>query len=231
MQATSFGNISYLYRNGKIPFYFLHGLGGTGNTWLKLARFLKPELELFFIDLLGHGRSDKPVDHLTIEDQCAMLDEFLMNSSAGEYGLVGNSYGGWIALRYTISRERQPGYLVLVDSAGLPTAIGNQSQPMNARYILNAIAMSNHNEEHIIRTIVEANQAPGERLTESELGSIKSRTLILWGERDSLIPVDRATTLHRCIPQSSLHVLTGAGHVPQTTHPRELASLINDFVQ
>ena len=38
--SLSSGGISYLERKGQYPIIFLHGLGGTGNNWLKLAGYL-----------------------------------------------------------------------------------------------------------------------------------------------------------------------------------------------
>lgn len=60
----------------------------------------------------------------------------------------------------------------------------------------------------------------------SELGSIKAPTRIVWGERDFVIPLESGKLLQSWIPGSTLHVIPGAGHLPQQELPNELVRLI-----
>lgn len=60
----------------------------------------------------------------------------------------------------------------------------------------------------------------------SDLAQIKIPTRIIWGERDVVIPLESAKLLQSWIPGSSLHVISGSGHVPQQEHPVEVARLI-----
>jgi pimeloyl-ACP methyl ester carboxylesterase len=53
------------------------------------------------------------------------------------------------------------------------------------------------------------------------IATITVPTLILWGERDRLIPVDRAQQFKRDIAGSTLVVLPGLGHVPQQESPEQ----------
>jgi pimeloyl-ACP methyl ester carboxylesterase len=46
-------------------------------------------------------------------------------------------------------------------------------------------------------------------------------TLILWGEKDSWIPVRQGYVLEKAIPGSNLIVFPGAGHVPMEEIPTE----------
>jgi pimeloyl-ACP methyl ester carboxylesterase len=56
-------------------------------------------------------------------------------------------------------------------------------------------------------------------------------TLILWGRKDPLIPVEHAAVAHRRIPGSGLEIFDNAGHFPHLEEPVRFARLLMDFVQ
>ena len=47
---------------------------------------------------------------------------------------------------------------------------------------------------------------------------------ILWGDKDTVTPIDQATDLQKLLPQASLTQLPGLGHIPQIEDP----ALYND---
>jgi len=56
-------------------------------------------------------------------------------------------------------------------------------------------------------------------------------TLIVWGRRDPLIPVEHATVAHRAISGSRLEIFDGAGHFPQLEQPVRFARVLIDFIE
>lgn len=56
-------------------------------------------------------------------------------------------------------------------------------------------------------------------------------TLILWGRRDPLIPVEHAAFAHQRIPGSRLEIFEDAGHFPHLEDPARFARLLMDFVK
>ena len=56
-------------------------------------------------------------------------------------------------------------------------------------------------------------------------------TLILWGEKDPLIPVRHAHEAHEKIPGSRLEIFPDAGHFPYRDDPRRFAEVLLDFVK
>lgn len=56
-------------------------------------------------------------------------------------------------------------------------------------------------------------------------------TLILWGEKDRLIPVQHAREAHERIPGSRLEIFAGAGHFPWRDEPRRFAEVLLDFMK
>jgi pimeloyl-ACP methyl ester carboxylesterase len=55
-------------------------------------------------------------------------------------------------------------------------------------------------------------------------------TLIVWGERDAIIPVAHAHVAHDAIPGSRLVILPGVGHFPHTEAPEQLLDALTDFL-
>ena len=55
-------------------------------------------------------------------------------------------------------------------------------------------------------------------------------TMLIWGERDPIIPVSHAYSTHEQIPDSRLEVIEGAGHFPYRDDPRRFTTLLSDFI-
>jgi pimeloyl-ACP methyl ester carboxylesterase len=55
-------------------------------------------------------------------------------------------------------------------------------------------------------------------------------TLLIWGDRDPIIPVAHAYVAHAALPTSRLEILEGAGHFPHHTHLSRFAEVLQDFL-
>ncbi len=56
-------------------------------------------------------------------------------------------------------------------------------------------------------------------------------SLIIWGSRDPLIPLEHATVAHRGLPHSRLEVFEDVGHFPQIHRPVRFAHTLIDFIE
>ena len=56
-------------------------------------------------------------------------------------------------------------------------------------------------------------------------------TLIVWGDRDDIIPVAHAHAAHELLPRSRLEIFEGAGHFLHVEQPLRFADLLRDFVE
>jgi len=56
-------------------------------------------------------------------------------------------------------------------------------------------------------------------------------SLIIWGDRDPLIPVTHAHVAHRELPGSQLEIFEGSGHFPQLHDPVRFAHTLIDFIE
>ena len=83
---------------------------------------------------------------------------------------------------------------------------------------------------HTLRGLIEPG---GQRVNATDRLYLAQRmpTLLLWGERDPIIPVTHGYSTHEQIPHSRLEVIDGAGHFPYRDDPRRFARLLSDFVE
>jgi pimeloyl-ACP methyl ester carboxylesterase len=54
--------------------------------------------------------------------------------------------------------------------------------------------------------------------------------MIVWGDRDPIIPVEHAYATRDAVPGSRLEIFEGAGHYPHCTDPHRFVDLVTDFV-
>jgi pimeloyl-ACP methyl ester carboxylesterase len=83
---------------------------------------------------------------------------------------------------------------------------------------------------HTLRTIVDPR---GQRVDASDRLYLARALpfLIVWGERDPIIPVEHARAAHRLVPESRLELFPGAGHFPHLDDPLRFVRLLTDFVE
>ncbi len=82
---------------------------------------------------------------------------------------------------------------------------------------------------HTLRTIVDAR---GQRVDATDRLYLAESIpfLIMWGERDPIIPVAHGRAAHGLVPGSRLEVFTGAGHFPHLDDPLRFVRLLTDFI-
>ncbi len=226
---TSFGRISYLERNGDYPLIFLHGLGGSGNNWLKLDPFLDPEFHLYFIDLPGHGKSDKIQTEYTVDMQSRNIMEFIDILKIGNFSLIGNSYGGWISM-YIAIHYHEPDHLVLIDSAGINRTVGEMDENYVKKFVSKISTVEKGNDEGIMRNIIINNAREKWKMSGDDLKNITADTIIIWGSEDSILDPSYAKILNEKIKGSRIYIIEGAKHTPQRTHPERVAEIINENI-
>ena len=84
-----------------------------------------------------------------------------------------------------------------------------------------------------VHTARAAIDAGGQRVSATDRLYLAAKlpTLIVWGERDPIIPADHGRAAHAAIPGSRLEIFEGAGHFPHREHPVRFVSGLEDFVR
>jgi len=89
------------------PVVFIHGFGASMDTWRFLADGLKEEYRLVFLDLKGHGYSDRPHDsRYSLQDHAEIVLGLMEHLRLSNVVLVGHSLGSAIALLVALKAQK-----------------------------------------------------------------------------------------------------------------------------
>jgi pimeloyl-ACP methyl ester carboxylesterase len=82
---------------------------------------------------------------------------------------------------------------------------------------------------HTLRTIVDP---LGQRVNATDRLYLAENIpfMLVWGERDSIIPVEHGLSAHELVPSSRLELFEGAGHFPHLDEPRRFVEVLLDFI-
>ncbi|AJD91098.1 hypothetical protein JMA_17810 [Jeotgalibacillus malaysiensis] len=120
---TSFGDVSVLVcgDKNKEPVVFFHAFGFSSAEWYAVAKELKHDYRLFFVDVLGEFNHSNTKEHLNErEDYEVWITELLDELKIASVSIVGHSNGGWHALNYAILKpDRVKALIVLSPAASI----------------------------------------------------------------------------------------------------------------
>ena len=172
--------------------------------------------------------------------------------------VVGNSFGGALALNVATHHPDRVTKLVLMGAAGVPFELtegldkvwGYQPTLENMIEIMDVFAWDKSRlTEDLARIRYEAATRPGvheafssmfpaprqqgvEDLTipDQDIRGIEQPTLIVHGRDDEVIPLSTSMRLNELIDQSQLHVFGQCGHWVQIEHADDFLQLVGNFL-
>jgi pimeloyl-ACP methyl ester carboxylesterase len=97
------------------PILLLHGLASSAQTWNLLAPLLAPTFRVIAVDERGHGTSEKPETGYDLPTFVADVQAIVETLGLSKLALVGQSWGGHVALQYAVAHPDVVSHLVLVD--------------------------------------------------------------------------------------------------------------------
>jgi pimeloyl-ACP methyl ester carboxylesterase len=206
------------------PIVFVHGLSASSRWWRAVLPLLDGR-EARLLDLPRFGRHFHP-DGVT---------DWLVGEVESEAPvvLVGHSMGGLVCARLAAERPELVHALVLIAPAGAPGPRSLASYATGlARTFLSV-------RPGLLRTIAEdAIRTGPEALVHGALfatgagftGEVTAPTLLIWGARDRLMPVELANDWRRAIPGARVEVIEDAAHVPMVETPSAFAERLLNFL-
>ena len=220
----------------------LHSALGDSRLWRRQVEALQPDFEVVAPDLPGSGTSPMPKEPFSFVDVVA---EHLPAA------LVGNSFGGSVALRTALAHPDRVSKLVLVD-AGLPgwdwteemrTYWAAEEEAIEAGDLDAAteinlafwVAPEHHDEvrpqQRLALELQTAYEEPEVHWPDMPpLSSLTVPTLVVVGELDKGDFRVIAQHLAEEIPNADLAVVPGAGHLVGVDQPEELNALLLEFL-
>lgn len=218
------------------PLVLLHGYGVSGSIWQRVLPSLAQHHQVFLVDLPGHGGS-RLTGPWRLREIAPLLACWLRDMQLPPISLMGQSMGGAIALHLTALAPELVERLILVSAAGLPlhasfpTLVIRSAcsvfQPGSGGYPLRLLRDTLQPRP---RVWWQSAKAMIESDFRKEIATINVPTLILWGERDLLLPIHLGRVLHQAMPDATFVSLPQSGHRPMLTQPAIFSQVVLDFL-
>lgn len=244
------------------PLLMIHGSGPGVSAWANW-RLVMPELakqaRVIAPDMVGFGFTDRPAGQRYDMDAWVRQAVGLLDALGIERtDLIGNSFGGALALALAIRHPHRVRRLVLMGSVGVHFPItpgldavwGYTPSVQNMRAIMDYFAFNRDlMSDDLARMRYEASIRPGFQESfaamfpaprqrwvdamaspEADIRAIPHETLVIHGREDKVIPLSNSLTLADWIARVQLHVYGHCGHWTQIEHAGRFARLVGDFL-
>jgi len=107
-------------RGGEGPvLLLLHGIAGSSRSWIPAMHLLQRDFTVLAPDFLGHGESTKPLGDYSLGNHASGIRDFLQLLGIERVTVVGQSFGGGVAMQFAYQFPEMCERLVLVDAGGL----------------------------------------------------------------------------------------------------------------
>lgn len=230
----------------KEPWVFIHSIGSSIYSWRYQIEAFSPEQRVVALDLLGFGQSDKPVDaDYSLDATAQRILAFLDQKQILKCKLVGCSLGGALCLWLKVLAPERFSQIVVISPAATPQVVPLLKIPHEKFVLIGKRIMSRSIikialrgglafREKITPDVIENYFAPfaapeavicflksistlkDPRIFNS-LAKIQPETLILWGEKDRVVPRSAMQQILKQIP-----------HAQFKTHPKAAHHLMED---
>lgn len=250
MQKINVNGIELAYeRRGKgTPLVLLHGFPLDHHTWDFVAPMLEGTFDLILPDLRGFGGSSTVDSQYTLDDFASDIAGLLDHLGIQKAAIAGHSMGGYIALAFAKLYPDKVSGLGLVSTQTL----ADPPDRKEGRYksaaevaekgisgVVEAMKPKfSPSEEHqnAVTAIMQRQQpsafigalkAMAERMdTSSMLADLNIPVVVIHGDADSLVAVDRAREMKSAVPSAHFVELKGVGHLPMMEAVKETAEAL-----
>ena len=212
-----------MYGEGE-PLLFLHGFMGAGSDWGLVFNGPPDGFRSIFPDLRGHGRSTNPDGKFTFQQSARDVLALLDALNIGQCKAIGVSGGAQTLLHMATQQPDRIEAMVVVS--------GGHYFPKEARTFMRQFAIESlppaeqqamrqrhkHGEEQVqaLLKLAKGFQSSYDDMTFTppHLATITARTLLVFGDKDPLYPVQIPVEMHTSIPKSRLWIVPNGGHGP-----------------
>jgi pimeloyl-ACP methyl ester carboxylesterase len=229
------------------PLLLLNGLGGLIRTF-DLLRDELADYRTITLDVPGVGKSQMPRWPMRLPRHADLIAELLKQLGIDQVDVFGVSWGGALAQEFALRYPGMVRRLILAGTSAGPAMLvkpadildffasgksPRQRKQEGSRNSLQALLRFG-----VMKGMLTANPRTYYHQLTALVGwtsllrlfRLRQRTLILTGERDTLVRLYNAHILSRTIRRAELHVLQGEGHFFVVTGTRRTAEAIREFL-
>jgi len=241
-------NLAYTRRGKGSPLVLLHGFPLDHNLWDDVVPMLEDTFDLIIPDLRGFGESETVDTPYTMDDYASDIAGLLDQLNIQRAAIVGHSMGGYVALAFArLYPERVSGLALVASQApadpperkegryksaadvaanGISSVVETMTPKFTADPSLQARTREIMEKQQPI-AYIGALKAMAERIDSTPLlSTFGFPVVIVHGDADALIPVDRGREVRDAIPGSLYIELKDVGHVPMLEDAKETAEVL-----
>lgn len=229
--------VNYLVLGEGKPLLILHGWGSNSANWKKVGDFLAEKgLKVIVPDLPGFGKTSPPSEVWNLDDYADFIKEFIKSLDLKDFYLLGHSFGGCLAVKYSLRFPVKK--LFLVNAA----CFRKSSFRKKTLYVLAKMfklisfpLLRKAFYKYIVRrsdypyTQGIMKQIYLKAIKEDifpSLDLVKAPTVVIWGAKDKITPVVHAHLIKSKIKDSKIEIISGVGHEPNLKTPDQLSKAI-----
>jgi len=220
------------------PLVFLHGWVGSWRYWISAMQAVSMSFRTYALDLWGYGDTAKAVYYYPLEDQIALVEQFLQGMGIGKIALIGHGLGSVVSLLYAFQHPDQVDRQMLVS---LPFQTQNLNPRLQTAPIPDLADWLIGRNPAVESIRLEAPKADKNALLVSlsnlrdldlpqMLQKLKFPTLLVNGSNDPLNTRPSVEQLGE-LPDFTHHLsLDDCGHFPMLDEPVRFNRLLVDFL-
>jgi pimeloyl-ACP methyl ester carboxylesterase len=234
------------------PLIIVHGGSNGASSWMKSSIVLSRNYKVYIPDLPGFGSSQPLKGDCYIPEMVDFLDKFAQSMGLKSFYLLGHSLGGGIALHYALKYPQKISKLVLVSSLCLGREIAWWvrlfSAPPICRALGRAIISFFRGIKYLARLFGPWEIIAPFTQTSIEIGScictlteqainllnrlpqILMPTLVVWGDKDPIVPYAQAYAAADLIPDCQVAVFENCGHSVYRDRLPEFSTVLAGFL-
>ena len=237
------------------PVIMLHGFTDSWFSFSRVLPLLDNKYRVYSLDQRGHGESDRPMSGYAMEQFAGDVLAFMDAMNIKQATIVGHCLGSFVAqhvatnapdrvsklvlvasgttLRNDTVRELQREIATLKDTSPVPEAFARAFQsstiysPLPADFVQAVVNESVKVPVHVWRGVVAELLAPE---SEAQLQKVKTPTLIVWGDKESLFPRSEQDRLVSVLRNSVFKVYPDTGHALHWERPERFAKDLQEFI-
>jgi pimeloyl-ACP methyl ester carboxylesterase len=218
------------------PVLLVHGLAGSSDWWVRNFDVLSRNHAVYLVDLPGFGSMRKHAKQFSVAGSARWLAEILTALNLHQVALVGHSMGGLIAATFAARYPERVTNLVLAAPAialrhksWLPFVVPLMKQVLYLRpaFVPTFVRDTGRAGPSIL---LRASREFLNMDVKNELAKIAAPSLLIFGERDPIVPAILGPKLRSAIPGSCLAILPRAGHILMYDQPHVFNRTVLKFL-
>lgn len=234
--------IRYFEQGEGAPLVLMHGFSGSAQfEWGRVIDDLSRSHRVIAPQCIGFAPSAQPDISYSTAALVEHLAAFFATLDLTDITLLGESFGGWLVGSYAVAAARAssalPPIARLIVVGG---ALGKFRfpEPDTPGFFHDAVAKEaeammlvepQYDNDRTREAILRDSGLAKAELDDAAMAQIRVPTLLIWGDRDELIPLEHGHAAARAIPGARLVVLNDIGHIPSVECPAEFARLVDEF--